>query len=100
MSDSLKRRTKTEFARNYALANEISISQAEGEVNRFITAVTKDLGLGFEIVLTGFGKFSVAERAEREGINPITKQPMKIKASKLAHFKSGEELKAVLNPNR
>jgi DNA-binding protein HU-beta len=40
----------------------------------------------------GFGTFSVAERAARQGINPATKKPIKIAAKKVAKFKAGAEL--------
>ena len=45
-----------------------------------------------KISLVGFGTFSVAERAARQGINPATKKPIKIEAKKVAKFKAGAEL--------
>ena len=38
-----------------------------------------------------------AERAAREGINPLTKQPMSIPASKAPKFKAGRGLKDAVN---
>ena len=35
-----------------------------------------------KVALVGFGTFSVTERAARTGINPATKQPIKIAAKK------------------
>ncbi|MCH6255132.1 HU family DNA-binding protein [Puniceicoccaceae bacterium K14] len=48
------------------------------------------------IQLVGFGTFSVTKRAARSGINPLTKEPLKIKASKAVKFKAGAGLKDVL----
>lgn len=48
------------------------------------------------IQLIGFGTFSVTKRAARAGINPLTKEPLKIKASKAVKFKAGAGLKDVL----
>lgn len=45
------------------------------------------------IQLIGFGTFSVTKRAARSGINPLTKEPLKIKASKAVKFKVGAGLK-------
>ena len=46
-----------------------------------------------EVSLTGFGKFSVAERAERMGRNPQTGEQTLIKASKAVKFKASKTLK-------
>ena len=45
-----------------------------------------------KVSLVGFGTFSVAERAARQGINPATKKPIKIAAKKVAKFKAGADL--------
>ena len=50
-----------------------------------------------KLQLVGFGSFEVAERAAREGINPLTKQPMSIPASKAPKFKAGRGLKDAVN---
>jgi nucleoid DNA-binding protein len=42
----------------------------------------------------GFGTFKVATRKARTGINPSTRAPMKIKASKTVRFTAGKDLKA------
>ena len=46
--------------------------------------------------ITGFGTFEVRERAARKGINPRTKQEIKIPASKYPAFKPGKGLKDVI----
>ena len=48
---------------------------------------------GEKIQLVVFGTFEVRERAERTGINPQTKQTIKIAASKNPVFKAGKALK-------
>ena len=48
------------------------------------------------VTLVGFGTFSVAERAARKGVNPSTKQSIRIKAKKVAKFKAGSELADVV----
>lgn len=45
------------------------------------------------IQLVGFGTFSVGKRSARSGINPLTKEPIKIKAAKTVKFKAGAALK-------
>ena len=46
-----------------------------------------------EVSIAGFGKFSVVERAERMGRNPVTGEQVLIKASKAVKFKASKTLK-------
>jgi DNA-binding protein HU-beta len=57
-----------------------------------IAAIKDALVAGDKVALVGFGTFSVSERPAREGINPATKQKIKIAAKKVAKFKPGQEL--------
>ena len=50
-----------------------------------------------KVSLVGFGTFSAKKRDAREGINPLTKQPLKIPAKTVASFKAGSKLKDALN---
>lgn len=63
----------------------------------FTEAVQDALKAGDKVQLVGFGTFEVKERAERTGINPQTKEPVKIAASKAPAFKAGKALKDALN---
>ena len=46
--------------------------------------------------LPGFGTFTLRHRKERQGINPQTKEPITIKASKTVGFKPSPNLKSQL----
>ena len=48
---------------------------------------------GDKITLTGFGSFEVKTRASHAGINPKTRKPITIAASKAPVFKAGKALK-------
>ncbi|HOY91505.1 MAG TPA: HU family DNA-binding protein [Bacteroidales bacterium] len=50
-----------------------------------------------KVALVGFGTFNAKRRAARNGINPLTKQPMSIPAKTVATFKAGSKLKDALN---
>ena len=50
-----------------------------------------------KVALVGFGTFAAKKRAAREGINPLTKKPLKIPAKIVASFKAGSKLKDALN---
>ncbi len=89
---------KTELVAAMAEKAELSKKDAESALKAFVDVVTDELKKGEKKVqLVGFGSFEVAERAAREGINPLTKQPMSIPASKAPKFKAGRGLKDAVN---
>jgi len=61
--------------------------------NVILDEITKALSKGEEVLLTGFGKFLVFQRKEREGRNPKTGEKIRIPAMKVPKFKAGRSLK-------
>ena len=88
---------KTELVAAMAEKTGLSKKDAESALKAFIDTVTDELKADGKVQLVGFGTFEVAQRAAREGINPLTKQPMKIAASKAPKSKAGKGLKDTLN---
>lgn len=74
--------------------------QANDALNAFTDAVTKTLNKGDKVTLVGFGTFSVTNREARNGRNPKTNEPIKIKAKKVAKFKAGKELAAKIQQSK
>ena len=66
---------------------------AEKAVAAVLETVTETLKKGDKITLTGFGSFEVKTRAAHAGINPKTRKPITIAASKAPVFKAGKALK-------
>jgi hypothetical protein len=56
-----------------------------------------ELAAGRDVAIAGFGKFSVGERAAREGRNPATRETIQIAASRAAKFSAAAGLKQQLN---
>ena len=88
---------KTELVAAIAEKTELSKKDAEKALKAFTEVVAEELKKGEEIQLVGFGTFEVAERAAREGRNPITGETIKIAASKAPKFKAGSQLKESIN---
>ena len=88
---------KTELVAAMAEQAGISKKDAEKAVKAFTDAVAGELKAGGKVQLVGFGTFEVAEKKAREGINPLTKKPMSIPASKAPKFKAGKALKDLVN---
>ena len=87
---------KSELVSAVAAKAELSKVDAKKAVDAFVDVVAEALKAGDKVALVGFGTFSVAERGERQGINPATKQKITIAAKKTAKFKAGAELNAGL----
>ena len=88
---------KTELVAAIAAKAELSKKDAEKALKAFTEVVAEELKKGEKIQLVGFGTFEVAERAAREGRNPITGETIKIAASKAPKFKAGSQLKESIN---
>ena len=76
---------------------DLSKKDAEKALKAFIEVVTDELKKDEKVQLVGFGTFEVAQRAAREGRNPLTGEKMQIKASKAPKFKAGKALKDAVN---
>lgn len=85
--------TKAELVAKIAESAGIARTIAEKALNGFISSVSSALSQEEKVTLVGFGTFDVALRAEREGRNPRTGQPIKIPSSKTVRFKPGNRLK-------
>ncbi len=57
------------------------------------TTITETLAKKEDVALIGFGTFSTAQRAARDGVNPSTGAKIKIAATTVAKFKAGKTLK-------
>ncbi len=88
---------KTELIEKIAAGAGLSKADAKKALDATVAAVKDALVAGDKIALVGFGTFSVNERPAREGINPATKEKIKIAAKKVAKFKAGAELANALN---
>lgn len=90
--------TKNELAERVAGRTGMAASHAREALEATIEAVTDELAAGGEVSLAGFGKFSVSQRAARQGRNPATGETITIAASKAAKFSAASALKKRLNP--
>ena len=87
---------KTELIDKIAAGAGLTKADAKKALEATTAAIKGALVAGDKVQLIGFGTFSVNERPAREGINPATKQKIKIAAKKVAKFKAGAELAEAL----
>ena len=84
---------KSELVEQIAQRSGLSKDQAGEALGATIAAIEEGLAAGEEIAITGFGKFSVAHRSARDGVNPATGERIQIAASKAPRFSPGAKLK-------
>ena len=75
----------------------ITKKQAGEALEAVFSAITQHLQDGDRVQISGFGSFTVNERAARQGRNPATGESIQIPASKNARFKPAKDLKEALN---
>lgn len=84
---------KNDLVEQIAERSGLSKTQASEALGATIAAIEEGLAAGQEIAITGFGKFSVAHRGPRAGVNPSTGERIHIAATKAPRFSAGSKLK-------
>ena len=86
--------TKQEFVERVASKSGLSRKDASEAVDAFLDSITDALRSGEDVAFTGFGKFSVQNRAARQGVNPRNPtERVQIPASRVPKFSAGSQLK-------
>ncbi len=84
--------TKAEFVDR--IAGQFETKKAASDaVEVVLDGITNTLASGGEVNFTGFGKFSVAERGPRQGVNPRTGERITIAGGRVPKFSAGAGLK-------
>jgi DNA-binding protein HU-beta len=84
---------KTDFIARVAEQTGVSKKIARQVIEAALDLIADRLTDGEKVVLTGFGTFEMRTRRERRGVNPQTRQPMTIAASKTPGFSASNNLK-------
>lgn len=85
--------TKRDLIDEVADRANLTNKASRDAVQALIEAVVSALKRGERVVVTGFGTFSVRQRAARTGRNPQTGQPIQIPATRTPGFTAGKALK-------
>ena len=85
--------TKNEFVDQVADKSGLGKGEAGKAVDAVLESLQEVLSRGGEVIFTGFGKFSVADRSARQGVNPQTGEKIQIGPSKVPKFSAGSALK-------
>lgn len=89
--------TKQEFVGKVSQKSGLGQREAAKAVDAFLDSITEALQEGDAVSFTGFGKFSVAHRKAREGVNPRNpSEKVQIPAANVPKFSAGSQLKTAV----
>ena len=79
--------TKQTIIEKISEKNNKSPSQAKDTLETLLEIMKETLASGEDIMISGFGKFQVNEKAPRKGRNPATGEEMMLKKRRVVTFK-------------
>ncbi|MEN8905499.1 MAG: HU family DNA-binding protein [Clostridiales bacterium] len=91
---------KAELISAIAQKSELSKKDSEEALNAIMRSIEEVLKKGEKLSLVGFGSFEVKKRKARKGMNPQTKEEIKIPAKKVPVFRPGKGLKEIVNKKK
>lgn len=80
---------KQQFIKAFAEKAQFTQKDAGIAFDAMAATIADTLKKGEKIQIAGFGTFEVKKRAARQGINPMTKEKVKIPACSVPSFKFG-----------
>jgi DNA-binding protein HU-beta len=87
---------KSELISAVAAATQSTRGATIQVIDAMIDVISTSLQKGEEVTISGFGTFTVRERAARKGRNPITGETIRIPSTKAPAFRPGKNLKDVV----
>jgi integration host factor subunit alpha len=75
----------------------LSKSQSRRVVESLLDITKQTLGRGEDLLISGFGKFVVKNKAARRGRNPQTKEDLQLKARRVVVFRTSGVLRRKIN---
>ena len=89
--------TKAQIIEEIRTKNRLTRKQSTETVEAFLETIKKTLESDEDVLISGFGKFSVKYKAERKGRNPATGGDMMITPRKVVTFKGSWRLREKVN---
>lgn len=89
--------TKMDIVEKITEALDLSGAEAKDTVEEMLEIIKFTLASGEDLMISGFGKFQVNEKAPRKGRNPATGEPMMLDCRKIVTFKCSGKLRNQIN---
>ena len=79
-----------------AAKNNLPVLRCEKILDDMTNSIISELAAGHGVKLTGFGSFSLRDKAARPGRNPRTREAVTVAARRVVLFKAGTFIRASL----
>jgi integration host factor subunit alpha len=89
--------TKAQIIDEVRIRNGLTRKQSTETVEAFLETIKKTLESDEDVLISGFGKFSVKYKAERKGRNPATGEDMMLAPRKVVTFRCSGKLRDKIN---
>ena len=89
--------TKAQMVNEIAQQNGFPKTQSAEIVETVLELIKKALASGGDVLISGFGKFCVKEKKEREGRNPATGDDIILAPRRVVTFKCSGKLRDKIN---
>ncbi len=89
---------KAELIASVAEKSNMTKKAASDAVEAVFATISETLAKEEKVTIVGFGTFEVRNRQARQGVNPSTKEPITIPATKVPAFKPGKSLREAVAP--
>jgi integration host factor subunit alpha len=89
--------TKIQITEAIAEQNGFTKKQSTETVETILELIKSTLASGEDVLISGFGKFSVKDKRERKGRNPATGEDMILAPRRVVTFKCSGKLRDKIN---
>ena len=89
--------TKTQIIEEIRTKNGLTRKQSTETVEAFLETIKKTLESDDDVLISGFGKFSVKHKAEQKRRNPATGEDMMLAPRKVVTFRCSGKLRDKIN---
>lgn len=89
--------TKADIINAIAEQNGYTKKKSIETVETLLEIMKRTLASGEDVLVSGFGKFCVKEKAERRGRNPATGNSMMLRPRKVVSFNCSGKLREIIN---
>jgi len=92
--------TKEKLINRLQVQAGLTKQESRAVVERVLGIIKDTLSSGDDLLISGFGKFSVRQKNARRGRNPQTKENLILRARKVVVFKTSGVLRHRINGSR
>ncbi|MCJ7830596.1 MAG: integration host factor subunit alpha [Desulfobacterales bacterium] len=89
--------TKAQIIEKIAEKNGFTKNKGAEIVDTLLEILKRSMAEGEDVMISGFGKFCVKDKAERKGRNPATGSAMQLRPRKVVTFKCSGKLRSKIN---